>query len=182
MTQSTSPSLRSSWPTRGSVIGVPCSSERRCKLLSPEEVLHWYPARVICAVPVSGKIIVRYLDDIPSLPVTLDATVTWYELSDVPPRLKAPTFDQLVTDAPPYISAYSRLISNRTRASNSSRTPCRPNLTAPETFVAKWRQKCRQTGTWIEKGDRIVKTALGWTLYLPTPPLPQSSNPRSPPT
>ena len=176
MTRSALSSLRSSLPKRGSVIGVPSSPERRARLRTLKRSSHLYPARVICGVPVSGKIIVRYLDNIPATPVTLDATVSWCELSDVPSRLKDPSFDRLVAAAPPYISAYSRLLSSR------ARKPSRPKLATPETTVAKWRQKCRQTGTWIEKGDRILKTALGWTLYLPTPPLPESSSLRLPPT
>ena len=173
-----------SLPTKGSVIAARTSGRSK--------VLH--PARVLCTVPSSGAMIVKFLGKSKKARglSLIQAKDEWFEACNVPTTRKHPRFDLIVACHPAHISALELIRTNR------AKHPRKPTYTQPasspssissidltvakcsidptvakcsiDPTVAKWPQKCTETGAMIVKGDHIIKTPPGWALDLSTPP------------
>jgi len=132
-----------------------------------------YPARVICAIPCTGNLVVKFLDVDASgrTPVVIEANSDWFEACCAPAARKHPEYDRLVASHWAPMSGLDRYRAYRAKNPRKTSLASSPITTSTdEPTFAKWRQKCTETGAMIEKGDHIVKTTSGWTLALSTPP------------
>ena len=152
-----------SLPTRGSIVAAP-RSKADTRL---------YPARVICAIPCSGDLIVKFLDENTGrTPVLIESNGDWFDGCCAPEPRKHPEYDRLVASFWAPMSGLERYRAYRAKNPRKPRLPSSPiTASTDEPTFAKWRQKCTETGAMIEKGDHIVKKASGWALALSTPPI-----------
>ena len=152
------------------LVAAPYFSKRRSRYVFAKDGRPLlYPARVVCHVRATDCLIVRFLDNMPPRPVIIHrASELCFPISDDSSmrenreRLCA-GFKKTVEMYGPVESAFARLVRLGRRAAPSS-------VDDSGVVIAKWPQRCAETGASIAVGDSIVKTSKGWALALQTPP------------
>lgn len=152
------------------LVAAPYFSKKRSRYMSAKDGRPLlYPARVVCHVQATDCLIVRFLDNSPPTPVIIHkASELCFPLSN--DSLMRENSERLCSGFRKTVEKYGPVESALARLVRLGRPAAPSSVDDSGVAIAKWPQRCAETGARIVAGDSIVKSSGGWALALQTPP------------